>query len=100
MDWFERVLQAVVRDLESEMDACLAGAAVVDAAPESRVYDFLVGDSVFFDVTDANQHPDGTGDSLLFEATLPGSQTFCINGIAGHALTSGNFIVKASELLP
>ena len=59
-----------------------------------------VGDSVFFDVTDSNQHPDGTGDSLLFEATLPGSQTLCLNGLAGHPLTSGNIIVKADELLP
>jgi hypothetical protein len=35
------VVEAVVRDFESEMNAYLAGPAVVDAAPESRVDDLL-----------------------------------------------------------
>jgi hypothetical protein len=57
------------------------------------------GQFAWFDVVDANMHPDGTGDQFLFE-NVTSVQPICLNGIPGNPITSGNIVVKAGSLVP
>jgi hypothetical protein len=57
-----------------------------------------VGDWAVFDVTDSNMHPDGFGDSFLFEGIT--SELICYPPIAGAPITKGNIVVKAGSLVP
>jgi hypothetical protein len=58
------------------------------------------GAFVWFDVSDSDMHPDGTGDTFFFEGFSPVTPPPCFDGLPGRPVTSGNVVVKAGSLLP
>jgi hypothetical protein len=61
---------------------------------------FAVGDYAYFDATDSGML-EGTGDTFVFfTLPRPPAGVWCLEPGAGHMITHGNIVIKATGLVP